>query len=592
MLPCYAISEQLLAADKEQEVADVYVCTRDKYESLLEKYKDRFKGDAEQVKELVEILSKQLLAEAKTRAASDRFKASAQTSSKLLAINLDDGKGASIGASKGASKKSGKGSGKGSGKSGYLWVLESLDDLWAWAELPARLLEVAEQKIFRLVEPREQKARAKAILAWGLATYAFEKFRSNQSSSPLRLLLDDADDRDLRAQAKCAEIICDGRSLINTPANILGPQRLEQVVREIAEDSGGVMKVVRGEELLQQNYPLIYAVGKSAREAPRLLDVRWQAATSEGASNSTTSEGASNSTTSEGASSSTTSEGASSSTTSKRKSLTIVGKGVCFDSGGLNLKGASGMLLMKKDMAGAAHAICLARMLLASACPIDLRLLLPIAENAVSRDAMRPLDIYPSRKGDNVEIGHTDAEGRLLLADALWEASSPQRNKQGEKIASDSSTENLVPTNLVPTNLAPTNLVPDLIIDFATLTGAARVATGPRIPNLFTNSDALAESAARAARETQDPLWRMPLWLEYRSNLYSRCADISSASSWGYAGAITAALFLQNFVAGDISWIHVDLMAWNEKTKPGRPEGGEIQSARALADIVEKWSRE
>lgn len=533
MLTCYAIDEKLLTSDKG-EVADIYACTRHSLEPLLEKYKDKFAKRKELEKELSQNLSTQI-------GASDRFKIPAK--GKLIAINLHNGE---------EQRKEGD-------RAAYLWLQESSHDLWGWAELPARLLEIAKQKIFRIVEPREQKARAKAILAWGLATYSFDKFRSNASSSPLRLLLDDAGDVALRSQAKCAEIICSGRSLINSPANIIGPQGLEQAVREFAKDSGGVLHRVLGEELLKQNYPLIHAVGKSAREAPRLIDVRWQASAS------------------------------------KKKSLTIVGKGVCFDSGGLNLKGASSMLMMKKDMGGAANAICLARLLLASDCPIQLRLLLPIAENAVSRDAMRPLDIYPSRKGDNVEIGHTDAEGRLLLADALWEASSPQRNKQGEKlkITTKPTSTDLVPPDLVTPDLAPPDLIPpDLVIDFATLTGAARVATGPQIPNLFTNNDSLAEKAARSAEDTQDPIWRMPLWQEYRSVLYSRCADISSASSWPYAGAITAALFLQNFVAQDIMWIHIDNMAWNEKTTAGRPEGGEIQAVRAIAELVEKWSRE
>ncbi len=435
----------------------------------------------------------------------------------------------------------GKGEGGEGGDGGrYLFVLDEAQDLWSWALLPSRLVKIAEEEQFVLA--LEDKLRARAVLAWGLSSYSFDRFRTHQSSRPLQLLLDEED----RACAEEVRILCLGRDLINTPANVLGAERCEQEVRSIAEKSGGVFRSIRGDALLEKNYPLIHAVGRSAREEPRLLEVRWDAPNKKVAPQTPR---------------------------GKPKKVAIVGKGVCFDSGGLNVKDARSMRLMKKDMGGLAHALALAELLRLRKAPLCLRLLLPVAENAISRDAMRPSDVYASRKGDTVEIGHTDAEGRLLLADALWEASAPCKNE------SESDVESL-----------PAASPPDLVIDLATLTGAARVATGPLLPNMFANDEQLAEQLLACALDAQDPLWRMPLWQDYRHALRSRCADLSSSGSWPYAGSITAALFLQNFVAPDMLWIHLDVMAWNERTRAGRPEGGELQGVRALAAFLEAWS--
>ena len=424
----------------------------------------------------------------------------------------------------------------------YLFVLDDPQDLWSWALLPSRLVKLGEEEPLVLAGVEEASMRHRAVLAWGLASYSFERFRTRRSSRALQLFLEERD----RTCAEEARILCHGRDLINTPANVLGAERCEQEVRAVSEESGGAFRALCGEALLEENYPLIHVVGRSAREEPRLLEVRWDAPSGNAVLPAPS---------------------------CPPKSLAIVGKGVCFDSGGLNVKNARSMRLMKKDMGGLAHALALARLLRARASPLRLRLLLPVAENAISRDAMRPSDIYPSRKGDTVEIGHTDAEGRLLLADALWEASAPCSH------ASDSAS-------------LPAASPPDLVVDLATLTGAARVATGPVLPNMFANDDALAEQLLACARDTQDPLWRMPLWQDYRHALRSRAADLSSSGSWPYAGSITAALFLQNFVAPRMLWIHLDVMAWNERMQAGRPEGGELQGVRALAAFLDAWSRD
>ena len=434
----------------------------------------------------------------------------------------------------------------------YLFVLDDAQDLWSWALLPSRLVRLAEEEQFVLAGVEEASERRRAVLAWGLATYSFEIFRTRGGSRPPQLLLEERD----CACAEEARILCHGRDLINTPANVLGAERSEQEVRAVALERGGVFRTICGEALLTENYPLIHAVGRSAREEPRLLEVRWEAPNSK------------------------TQDKTKDKMKSKTKSLAIVGKGVCFDSGGLNVKDARSMRLMKKDMGGLAHALALAQILRARKTPLNIRLLLPVAENAISRDAMRPSDIYASRKGDTVEIGHTDAEGRLLLADALWEASAPEKRGSDTRVS-----EKPVPDTRVSDG------APDLVVDFATLTGAARVATGPLLPNMFANDDALAEQLLACATAEQDPLWRMPLWQDYRHALRSRVADISSSGSWPYAGSITAALFLQNFVAPSMLWIHLDVMAWNERMRAGRPEGGELQGVRALVAFLDSWSR-
>ena len=576
MLACYALDDINTSTTDANSIVDIYACSREGLAAMCQRYgnlKDAA-GNSLDNSWLEAVGENENNATENTTtksAATESAWGERAQSASLLALKILDAP-VEQECSKKADTKEADTKEKYS-KEAYLCLLSSIDDLWLWASLPSRLLAItsqqtiqqpiqqvkqkteqkAEQKIFRLIEPLDEATRARAILAWGLASYVFEKFQKTRTKTqPLRLLIDASSNAECEA-AEQAEIICEGRSLINTPANILTPAAFEQLVKKIANDSNGHLNAIRGEELQAQNYPLIYAVGKSASELPRLLDLRWQTPTG-----SNTPKG------------------------KNPKSLTIVGKGVCFDSGGLNMKNASAMLLMKKDMGGAASAICLAQMLRAKGSPINLRLLLPIVENAVSRDAMRPMDIYNSRKGDSVEIGHTDAEGRLLLADALWEASAPDTYQKAQ-------TQNLLP-ELAP-DLIP-DLVPDLVIDFATLTGAARVATGPMIPNLFTNNDKLAALATLHAQAQQDPLWHIPLVQEYRSVLDSRCADIVSASSWQYAGAITAALFLQNFVAQGVPWIHLDMMGWNDNARPGRPEGGEIQAVRAMTALVEQWCQQ
>jgi leucyl aminopeptidase len=316
------------------------------------------------------------------------------------------------------------------------------------------------------------------------------------------------------------EAIADGvrlaRDLINAPANVMGPAALEAAARALAERHGAEIVVRTGPELLEKNFPLIHAVGRAGAEAPRLIDIRWGVR--------------------------------------GRPKVALIGKGVCFDTGGLDLKPASAMRLMKKDMGGAAAALGLASMIMERRLPIRLRLLIPAVENAVSSASFRPGDVLKSRKGLTVEIGNTDAEGRLVLADAMAHAAER---------------------------------APDVMLDFATLTGAARVALGPDLPALFTPSDALAADLTTAGAAVRDPLWRMPLWPGYEEDLVSPVADLDNAPSGGMAGAITAALFLQRFAEGAAEWAHMDLYAWNPKARPGRPKGGEMQAARAAFRMLE-----
>jgi leucyl aminopeptidase len=353
-----------------------------------------------------------------------------------------------------------------------------------------------------------------AALAWLLSSYAFDRYRSSggktfpQLVAPAKI--------DVRKTNMLAESVCFGRDLINIPACEMGPVALEKAAQALAAEHGAVTQSIVGEQLAEQNFPLILTVGRAAAEEPRLVDMRW------GDPNA--------------------------------PKVTVVGKGVCFDSGGLDIKPSSAMSLMKKDMAGAATALALGRMIMQAGLPIRLRILLPIVENAIASRSFRPGDIYPSRKGLFVEIGNTDAEGRLILADALAFAEEDE---------------------------------PDLMFDFATLTGAARVALGPDLPPFYSRDDGLAAAISSSATAVDDPVWRMPLWAPYARLLESKVADMNNISSSPFAGSIIAALFLARFVAPARSWAHFDIYGWNPSTKPGRPEGGEIQTARLLFDLLE-----
>jgi len=350
-------------------------------------------------------------------------------------------------------------------------------------------------------------------LGWVLSAYRFTAYRSSERSPAQLACPEDADRRGVLLQAEAVWL---ARNLINTPVEDLGPADLARHAREMAETFGGRVTVVEG-EALERGFPLIHAVGRaaSAERAPRLIDIVWGR--------------------------------------EDAPRVTLVGKGVCFDTGGLNLKPDRGMLLMKKDMGGAAAALALARMVMAAELDVRLRVLVPAVENSVGGGAMRPSDVIRSRAGLTVEIGNTDAEGRLVLADALaaaWEED------------------------------------PALVVDFATLTGAARVALGPDLPALYSGDDELAAELVRTGTEIDDPLWRMPLWRPYAKGLESDIADTGNVTSDGFAGSITAALFLEKFVKDPRRWVHLDIYGWNPSGRPARPKGGEAQAARTLFTML------
>ncbi len=352
-----------------------------------------------------------------------------------------------------------------------------------------------------------------AALAWALGGYSFSRYKSEPVPQRAALIWPARCDRAYVEQAVAAATMT--RDLINTPAADMLPDALEQAARDVAELHGAAFKVVSGEALLAQNYPMIHAVGRASSVAPRLIDFSWGSGAA--------------------------------------PKVTLVGKGVCFDTGGLDLKPASGMALMKKDMGGAATVLGLAHMIMAAKLPVRLRVLVPAVENAVSGNSFRPGDVLKTRKGITVEIGNTDAEGRLVLADALSEAVS----------------EN-----------------PALLIDCATLTGACRTALGPDLPGLFVDDDTLAADVLAAAKAAHDPLWRLPLFPAYRKMIDSKVADINNAGDSPFAGAITAGLFLKEFVGGNVPWIHIDTYAWNTADRAGRPAGGEALAQRALFGLI------
>jgi leucyl aminopeptidase len=376
--------------------------------------------------------------------------------------------------------------------------------IWALAGLPDALPEGS----YRLENLPDGGDPTHLALGWALATYAFTRYRAKKATATALVWPEGADRGRVERLASAAFL---ARDLANTPAGDLGPAELAAEAVRVAKAGGARHRVIVGDELLVENYPTIHAVGRAAAQAPRLVDIVWGEASA--------------------------------------PKVTLVGKGVCFDTGGLDLKTASGMKLMKKDMAGAAIVLGLAQAIMDAGLLVRLRVLLPLVENAVSGNAVHPMDIIRTRKGLTVEIGNTDAEGRLILCDALAEAATEK---------------------------------PALLIDMATLTGAARVALGPELAALFCNDDTLAGALLTAARAEDDPMWRMPLWRPYRKMIDSKIADLNNVSESPHAGAVTAALYLQEFVEPDIPWAHLDVMAWNPQSRPGRPEGAEATALRAL----------
>jgi len=395
------------------------------------------------------------------------------------------------------------------GLAGVLFGLDAEDkparDPFAAGRLPGLLPDGT----YRLVDaPGDARL---AALAFALGAYQFARYRKRDDKQVRLEVPQSVDGADL---SRIAEAVFLARDLINTPANDMGPAELEAAARELAQRHGASIASVIGDDLLARNFPLIHAVGRAAdgmARAPRLIDMRWG--------------------------------------DESAPKVTLVGKGVCFDSGGLDIKPDSAMLLMKKDMGGAASVLALAHMIMARGLKLRLRVLIPAVENAIAGDAFRPRDVYRSRKGLTVEVGNTDAEGRLILADALALADEE---------------------------------APDLLVDMGTLTGAARVALGPDLPPFYTHDEDLAGAIARHAQAENDPLWRLPLWPAYDAMLDSKVADMSNVGTGGFAGSIVCALFLNRFVAAAKAWLHVDIYAWVPTAKPGRPEGGECQAARAV----------
>jgi leucyl aminopeptidase len=374
--------------------------------------------------------------------------------------------------------------------------------------LPGRLTQHLPEGVYRFAnEPHDARL---AALAFALGSYRFTRYRKAETRAVKLDLPQSVYREELQ---HIVEAVTLARDLINTPANDMGPAQLEQAARKLASRHNATITAIIGDELLEKNFPLIHAVGRAASGEPRLIDMLWG--------------------------------------DTKHPQVTLVGKGVCFDTGGLDIKPDASMLNMKKDMGGAATALALAHMIMSRKLKVRLRVLIPAVENSIAGGAFRPRDIYTSRKGITVEIGNTDAEGRLILADALALADEDK---------------------------------PELIADFATLTGAARVALGPDLPAFFTDDDALASDLMSYAAAENDPVWRLPLWRPYESMLESKVADTNNVGG-SQGGAITAALFMRRFVTAK-SWLHFDVFAWTATAKAGRPEGGDLQSARALYALL------
>jgi len=391
-----------------------------------------------------------------------------------------------------------------------LFALDGADDPGKDLFRPGALPGILPTGAYRFANaPHDARLGA---LAFALGSYRFARYRKAEDKDVRLELPGGIDGEEL---TRVVEGVWLARDLINTPANDMGPAELEEAARALATRHGANVKVIVGENLIKENFPLIHAVGRAAQRAPRLIDITWG--------------------------------------DPAHPKVTLIGKGVCFDTGGLDIKPESGMANMKKDMGGAASLLALAHMMMGRGMKLRLRLLIPAVENAISGSAFRPRDIYRSRKGITVEIGNTDAEGRLILADAIALADAEE---------------------------------PELIADMATLTGAARVALGTEVVPFYTDDDALAAELTGHAAAECDPLWRMPLWRPYDQLLESKVADVNNVSSGGFAGSITAAMFLRRFVTAAKAWLHFDIYAWNQTTRPGRPEGAECQAARALYALL------
>ena len=376
--------------------------------------------------------------------------------------------------------------------------------IWDWAAVA----DCLPPGTYRIDADPDPAAAHRAALGWALASYRFDRYREAPGTPPALVRPAACDGAAVERAAAATFMV---RDLINTPAEDLGPRQLAAAAESLADEFGARCRVVGGEALLRENFPAIHAVGRASTREPCLIDLVWGEEAA--------------------------------------PKVTLVGKGVCFDTGGLDLKPAEYMKLMKKDMGGAAIVLGLARMVMSAGLAVRLRVLVPAVDNSVSGNALRPLDVVTTRKGITVEIGNTDAEGRVVLADALSLATEEE---------------------------------PAFLMDCATLTGAARVALGADLPALFCNDDTTAEDLLGHGRGQDDPLWRMPLWKPYRKQIESKVADLTNDAESRYGGAITAALFLAEFVDSNHPWAHIDVMAWNTKTRPGRPEGGEAMAMRAL----------
>lgn len=398
---------------------------------------------------------------------------------------------------------------------GAVLVLSNTPTLWDFGALATKLPPGTWKFAEKFASDMAPVSPTDAAVAVGLGAWRFERYRSKKGTAGARILWPEGADK-ARATAMI-EALSLARDLITTPSSDMGPAELAAAVQEVAKKNKAKVKVITGDALLKQNFPMVHAVGRASTRAPRLIDLVWGR--------------------------------------ERDPKVTLVGKGVCFDTGGLDLKPSTGMLMMKKDMGGAATMLAVAAMVMAAKLRVRLRLLIPAVENSVSGNAFRPMDVVPTRKGITVEIGNTDAEGRLILCDALHEGASEK---------------------------------PAMMVDCATLTGAARVALGTDLPALFCNDDALARDLLAQGEAVTDPMWRMPLFAGYRRLLDSKVADINNVSTGGFGGAITAALYLKEFVPDDVPWAHIDMMAWNNTSRPGRPEGGEAQAARAIFATIEK----